>query len=216
MSWRNAVAYFLFTGIAGVPLAFILCAIPLFLLFGGLEGAGATMESLMRRRPLDLTMVMTFSFNGLNEEIWKASPLLIFGLRRQQIHSARDGILLGLVSGAGFGVMESLLAAISSTASLKGILLQSLTRTLAHASFAGVSGWFIGLASQRPRPRWPLIVTGILLAALFHTLANIWMATRSTPRYVPEIASALLVLLLALRTHILTVSEKLFRQSPQP
>jgi len=135
---------------------------------------------------------------GFNEEITKALPVLLAGLillkyRRVKL-SVRMSMFLGTIAGLTFGVAEQ---AFYTSNDIIGINQarsndEAVNAALAfaerifvdgfqHAVWAGIAGFFIGLALNYPRRRIQLIVLGVTIAAVLHALndflagSSIWL-----------------------------------------
>ena len=135
---------------------------------------------------------------GFNEEITKALPVLLAGLillkyRRVKL-SVRMSMFLGTIAGLTFGIAEQ---AFYTSNDIIGINQarsnnEAVNAALAfaerifvdgfqHAVWAGIAGFFIGLALNYPRRRIPLIVLGVTIAAVLHALndflagSSIWL-----------------------------------------
>ena len=135
---------------------------------------------------------------GFNEEITKALPVLLAGLillkYRKVKLSVRMSMFLGTIAGLTFGVAEQ---AFYTSNDIIGINQaqsnnEAVNAALAfaerifvdgfqHAVWAGIAGFFIGLALNYPRRRIQLIVLGVTIAAVLHTLndfvagSSIWL-----------------------------------------
>ena len=135
---------------------------------------------------------------GFNEEITKALPVLLAGLillkYRKLKLSVRMSMFLGTIAGLTFGVAEQ---AFYTSNDIIGINQaqsnnEAVNAALAfaerifvdgfqHAVWAGIAGFFIGLALNYPRRRIQLIVLGVTIAAVLHTLndflagSSIWL-----------------------------------------
>jgi RsiW-degrading membrane proteinase PrsW (M82 family) len=127
---------------------------------------------------------------GYNEEITKALPILLAALILLKFRATkldvRMWMFLGTISGLTFGILEERLyteIAIAQVASAKAVsvadagVLDFAFRVFVdgfeHAVWAGVSAFFIGIAINYPRRRWPLIALGISIVAVLHGL-NDW------------------------------------------
>jgi RsiW-degrading membrane proteinase PrsW (M82 family) len=148
---------------------------------------------------------------GINEEVTKALPVLLAGLLLLRFRSVkldvRMWMVLGTVAGLTFGVAEQ---AFYTSADIVFIhMAQSpngaVQATLAfaervfvdgfqHAVWAGISGFFMGLAVNYRRRRTQLVIIGIGTPALLHAL-NDWLAS-SSPWFVIIIQAASLLLFL--------------------
>lgn len=126
---------------------------------------------------------------GLPEELAKAIPIVVVAwIWRQYWHTQtpRDYLFLGAVSGLVFGAAEAVhyftdvLGSISGHAT--GLNLQTLTiqyiwrfltDPIDHACWAGITGYFIGLAITSHHRKYWIGLIGIGIAAVLHGL-NDW------------------------------------------
>jgi RsiW-degrading membrane proteinase PrsW (M82 family) len=94
--WQRGVLYTAFTAFIGILMLFAWQAIPFIaVLYSGTE----TVNPMWR--------LLGFVFGvGVLEELCKVTPLLLFGLRAGKIHTAGDGLFLGMMSGLGFAMSE--------------------------------------------------------------------------------------------------------------
>jgi RsiW-degrading membrane proteinase PrsW (M82 family) len=135
---------------------------------------------------------------GFNEEITKALPILLVGLillkYRSVKLSVRMSMFLGTIAGLTFGIFEQ---AFYTSNDIIGIAQaqsanQAVNAALAfaerifvdgfqHAVWAGISGFFIGMALNYSRRRIQLIALGVTTSALLHALndflagSSIWL-----------------------------------------
>ena len=136
---------------------------------------------------------------GLPEELAKAIPIVVVAwIWRRYWHTQtpRDYLFLGAVSGLVFGAAEvvhyftDVLGSTSGHAS--GLNLQTLTiqyiwrfltDPIDHACWAGIAGYFIGLAITSPHRDYWIGLIGIGIAAVLHGL-NDWNPINSHPAWV--------------------------------
>jgi RsiW-degrading membrane proteinase PrsW (M82 family) len=135
---------------------------------------------------------------GFNEEITKALPVLLAGLILVRYRSVKLGVrmsmFLGTIAGLTFGVAEQ---AFYTSSDIIGINQaqspnEAVNAALAfaerifvdgfeHAVFAGIAGFFIGIALNYPRRRLQLIGLGVATAAVLHALndffagSSVWL-----------------------------------------
>jgi RsiW-degrading membrane proteinase PrsW (M82 family) len=123
---------------------------------------------------------------GIPEELAKAIPILVVAwIWRQYWHTQtpRDYLFLGAVSGLVFGAAEvvhyftDVLGSLSGNATgpeLQALTLEYVWRFLTdpidHAMWAGITGYFIGLAITGPQRKYSLGLVGIGIAAVLHGL----------------------------------------------
>jgi RsiW-degrading membrane proteinase PrsW (M82 family) len=165
---------------------------------------------------------------GLNEETTKALPVLLAGLillRARGVKlDVRMWMILGTVAGLTFGIFEQAIYTsndiiIINMAHSKNEAVQA---TLAfaervfvdgfqHAVWAGISGFFMGLAVNYRRRRVQLILIGIGTPALLHAL-NDWLAGDSPWIWI-TIQAASLLLFLGYTMSAAAIEQKV-RQTP--
>ena len=129
---------------------------------------------------------------GLNEEITKALPVLLVGMYLLKYRSVRLDVrmwmFIGTIAGLTFGVAEQafytsndLLAineAVSANQAVAAVLSfaeRVFVDGFQHAVWAGIAGFFIGMALNYRHSRRQLIILGIAIPALLHAL-NDWAA----------------------------------------
>lgn len=108
--------------------------------------------------------------------------------RYLHVRGPLDGALMGVFAGGGFVLTETGLEyvgielarilqlggniALASTSALLLLLPRVLGAITGHMAYAGIFGYFIGLAVIRPRQKWMLIGIGLLTASLLHAIWN--------------------------------------------
>jgi RsiW-degrading membrane proteinase PrsW (M82 family) len=138
-----------------------------------------------------LTSVLGALGVGINEELTKALPILVIGLilkGRGIKLDVRMWMFMGTIAGLTFGVVEQANyvltdASISAQALQQGasvgqadvfLLLNFTERVfvdgLQHAIWAGIAGFFMGIAINYRRRRIGIIALGLLVPALLHAL----------------------------------------------
>jgi RsiW-degrading membrane proteinase PrsW (M82 family) len=165
---------------------------------------------------------------GFNEEITKALPVLLVGLillRYRSVKlSVRMSMFLGTIAGLTFGVYEQ---AFYTSNDIIGInqaqsVNEAVNAALAfaerifvdgfeHAVWAGIAGFFIGMALNYPRRRVQLIGLGVATAAILHAL-NDFLAGSSV-WLVIIVQAASLLLFLGYTMSAATIEERV-RETP--
>ena len=168
--WKQGISYAIFTAAIGIPILLSFQTLPI------ISGLYRNLSS----RNL-FSQLTSFVFGvGILEETTKALPLLIFGLRKNKINRVRNGMFLGFLSGLGFAASEGVTYTVRATAdalnygAVIGQVLTFMDRVMSgplqHSAWAGVTGWFIGVAAQRKEKRWPIVAVGIFFMAIMHGL----------------------------------------------
>jgi len=165
---------------------------------------------------------------GINEETTKALPVLLAGLillkTRNVKLDVRTWMFLGTIAGLTFGVAEQafytsndiiLINIAKSPSEAVTAILAFAERVFIdgfqHAVWAGISGFFIGMAINYRRRRVQLIILGIGTPALLHAL-NDWLAGTS-PWLVVLIQAASLLLFLSYTMSATAIEQKV-RETP--
>jgi RsiW-degrading membrane proteinase PrsW (M82 family) len=136
---------------------------------------------------------------GIPEELAKAIPIVVVAaIWRSHLHSQtpRDYLFVGAVSGLVFGAAEVeryftvMLGNISGGITDVGLQVLTLeyvwrflTDPIGHACWAGITGYFIGLAVTGPVKRYGLALVGLIIAAVLHGL-NDWQPINAHPAWV--------------------------------
>ena len=174
VTWWRGIHFAFFTVVTGIPTLLALYSVPII---GDLY-AGIESDNFIVRFMGNILVV------GVLEEFCKAFPLIWLGLRKNKLNGVREGIFLGLMSGLGFaaaeGVIYTFFASITAVDSgvvggqVLTLLDRAITAPLQHGAWAGVAGWFIGVASLRNGKKWPVVAVGIGLVAMLHGIYNLF------------------------------------------
>ncbi|HEV2244141.1 MAG TPA: PrsW family glutamic-type intramembrane protease, partial [Streptosporangiaceae bacterium] len=178
-------------------------------------------------RPLSFSAALGV---GFNEEITKALPVLLAGLILLKFRStkldARMWMWLGTIAGLTFGVAEAALytsreivvihvaqAPNEAVAAILGFAERVFVDGFQHAVWAGIAGFFIGMAVNYRRRRIPLIILGVTIPALLHAL-NDWSAGAFNSYWVWILIQAFSLLLFLGYTMSAGTIESQVRQTP--
>jgi protease PrsW len=121
---------------------------------------------------------------GPLEEITKVLPLYYLFVYKKEATTPREASYLGCVSGLAFGVSEAVTYSMRYASDLSqgqsdittyliSQMLRWITLPLLHALWAGVTGYFVGLAVGVRKGGRVLIFTGIAAMALLHGLYDL-------------------------------------------
>jgi RsiW-degrading membrane proteinase PrsW (M82 family) len=137
---------------------------------------------------------------GFNEETSKAIPVLVaaallLSIRKQKL-DPRSWMIMGTIAGLTFGVIEQAiytpqaLNIVANAGTTKSIpeadfgALEFAFRVFVdgfqHAVWAGISGFFIGMAINYRRRRVPILLLGICIPAVLHALNDYTLTVFST------------------------------------
>jgi RsiW-degrading membrane proteinase PrsW (M82 family) len=168
---------------------------------------------------------------GYNEETTKAIPVLVAAMvllkvRKKKL-DPRMWMLMGTVAGLTFGIVEQ---SIYTPAAIVGIhsaqaASQAVGDTLLfafrvfvdgfqHAVWAGISGFFVGMAVNYRRRRIPLLLLGVSIPAILHAL-NDWTLTIFSTVWVAVIVQLVSLLLFLGYTLSAATIDREVRRNPQ-
>jgi RsiW-degrading membrane proteinase PrsW (M82 family) len=133
------------------------------------------MESLvfllepLLKNPLTLILMLTLlsGFVPVIEEIFKS---LGVWLVIDRLSTPAQGFAMGVLSGAGFALAESLFASVTTDATWAFTLSMRAISGAMHMLTAGLTGW--GIAYARLEKRYLRLIGMVLLAMLLHSAWN--------------------------------------------
>lgn len=172
-SLKLAVQCVFFTAFVGIPLILFIQRVPPFSLL-----YKATESSNIVGQLLGFVLGV-----GLLEEICKGIPVYLFLYKQDKLTEPLSPAFYGAMSGLGFAIAEgahySLIYAsdvLGGQINITGHVLLTTVRfislPLIHAIWAGIVGYFIGLAAINPSRKKPIIFIGVVVAAVLHGLYN--------------------------------------------
>ena len=106
-----------------------------------------------------------FIFIGFTEELCKYLCLLAVAYRKPDFNEPFDGITYAVMVSMGFATAENIMYVMEG--GFHAALLRVFTAVPAHASFAVLMGYFVGLAKFRNH-HLPMLLLGLFTATLFH------------------------------------------------
>lgn len=172
-SWRDTLKCVGFTAFVGIPLLLFFQKVPPF----SILYLATTTSSLI------FNLVGFVLGVGVLEEVCKAFPVYFFLLRKNKLEEPLTAAFYGAMSGLGFAIAEgahySLIYALSlvegnldfgSYFSINTVRFISLP--LIHAIWAGIVGYFLGLAAINPSRQKAIAFIGIAISATLHGLYN--------------------------------------------
>jgi RsiW-degrading membrane proteinase PrsW (M82 family) len=119
--------------------------------------------------PFAFILALLF-FSGFTPVIEETAKSLATWTVFDRLESSAQGFALGALSGAGFGLLESLLASAAPDSGWASTLLVRGGSTMMHIMAASLTGW--GIASFRLSKRPGRMVGTYALAMLLHSLWN--------------------------------------------
>lgn len=174
-AWGETIKCILFTAFVGIPLLLFVQSIPPFnLLYSALNINSLGVAS----------QLVGFVFGvGILEESCKALPVYLFMVREGKINNPLTSAFYGAMSGLGFAIAEganySVMYAFGLQSGRLGLgdyvlvnTIRMVSLPLFHATWAGIVGYFLGLAAINPSRRGMIIAIGIAISAVLHGCYN--------------------------------------------
>ncbi len=129
-------------------------------------------------------LLFFFLIVGPVEEAVKLLAVRLYAYRDERFNAVVDGTVYGAMAGLGFAFIENALyitRGLDPMGNASGLALIgagagiTATRALAgpgHVIYSAFAGYYLGLAKFNPGNRGPIVVKGLLIAALIHALYN--------------------------------------------
>jgi RsiW-degrading membrane proteinase PrsW (M82 family) len=127
--------------------------------------SGITLETLAGK-PFAAVAIFAYGVVGFSEEGSKYMMLRLFVWRRTSFDEPFDGIVYAVMVGMGFATLENI-GYVLQHGYGTGILRMFLS-VPAHATFAVLMGYYLGLAKFDPANRIKYLLLAIFLPVVFH------------------------------------------------
>ena len=125
-----------------------------------------TAGSVRASEPVSRYFIFAFGIVGFTEECCKFLVLRFYAYPRESFDEPFDGIVYAVMISMGFATVENLEYVLYFGADAG--IMRFFLAVPAHAAFAVLMGYYVGLAKfQKERSAW-LIMKGLLVAVLFH------------------------------------------------
>lgn len=148
-------------------------------IYGGLSVIpAAILEAPFRRfigdsANLPTLFLMSIFVVGFAEEGSKLLAVKFGVYDNREFSEVMDGIIYSVTAGLGFATAENLLY--TARFGLSVGLTRVIIAYLAHATFSGIAGFYVGMAKFHPPQARQFIVTGLFLAMLLHGLYDFFI-----------------------------------------
>ena len=189
------VVYVWRTDITTEPVSLLAATFALGVLFAGFAAVvNSVTGRYFRLVPVVGTVWFFYFVVGPVEETVKWLAVRIYAYRSPRFSAVIDGAVYGAVAGLGFATIENALYITDAVGNpVIGNILGAgggitPTRALAgpgHVIYSAFAGYYLGLAKFNSDRAGPIVIKGLLIAALIH-------ATYNTLTFVPALASAFL------------------------
>ncbi|WP_049927935.1 PrsW family intramembrane metalloprotease [Halopiger goleimassiliensis] len=163
------------------PLGLVVATFVLAILFATFAAVVNTaMQPYLEAIPLVGTVLFFVLIVGPIEESVKLLAVRIFAYRSDTFDAVIDGAVYGAIAGLGFAAFENALYITNHVLQSQTGLVTAATgiatvRALVgpgHVIFSAIAGYYLGLAKFNGEHAGPLVVKGLLIAALVHATYN--------------------------------------------
>ncbi len=113
-----------------------------------------------------MNFFFAFGIVGFSEEVSKLLMILVFIYRNKNFDEPFDGIVYAVMVSMGFATLENILYVWEGGVHVA--MVRMFTAVPAHATFAVIMGYYIGIAKFHPREKWRYIFMGLGGAIIFH------------------------------------------------
>lgn len=189
------VAFVWYSDVTTEPISLLAATFALGTLFAGFAAlVNSYLSDVFALVPVVGTVWFFYLVVGPVEETVKWLAVRIYAFRSSRFDAVIDGAVYGAVAGLGFATIEN---ALYITDALGTPVIGNVlgagggvtpARAIAgpgHVIYAAFSGYYLGLAKFNRERAGPIVIKGLLIAALIH-------ATYNTLTFVPTIAAAVL------------------------
>lgn len=123
-----------------------------------------------------IRFLTAFLVIGLVEEGFKLLAVYVAVFRRPEFNEPIDGIIYGVTASLGFAALENLFYTAAFGLAIAPI--RAVVTSLAHASFGGISGLYLGMALLQPQYGFRTVLKGLAIAALLHGAYDFFIMAR--------------------------------------
>lgn len=159
-----------------------LTALIISFLLGVLSAVPALIAEIMLEKiPAigDRTFMRAFLGIALPEEMAKMFFILIYAYRKKVFNEPYDGITYSVMVSMGFATIENIFYVWEGGWIVA--LLRIFTAVPAHATFAILMGYYLGLSKFSSTSRIPLLLMGLFSAVMFHGAYDFFLMVENIP-----------------------------------
>lgn len=143
------------------------------------------------RYSISYYVAQAFLVVALSEEGSKFLALRFYSYRQKAFNEPFDGITYAVMVGMGFATFENLMYVLKSGFGTG--LVRMFLSVPAHASFAVIMGYHVGLAKFDPNRSIQHMLKGLLLAIFFHGSFDFFLFLQDNPDVTHYVSHSLLV-----------------------
>ncbi len=165
----------------GEPLGYLVATFLLAILFATFAAVINTLTGpVLQAIPVVGAVLFFYLIVGPVEEAVKLLAVRVFAYRTDEFDAVIVGAVYGAVAGLGFAAIENAVYISGTVAEAETGLFTAATgiatvRALVgpgHVIYSAIAGYYLGLAKFNPQYAGPLVVKGLLIAAIAHATYN--------------------------------------------
>ena len=126
----------------------------------------ATDYGLDESKNIGFLLLSSFVVVAFSEELVKFAVLILYPYQKKVFNEPLDGIVYSIIIAMGFATVENIIYA--NLFGMPTTLLRSFTAVPAHAVFAVIMGYYVGLAKFDESRQYKLIAIGFFAAVVIH------------------------------------------------
>lgn len=154
-----------------------------------------TRNGFTKGNTLGQTFFYAFVVVGFSEEFCKYLAVRFFLFNKSAFNEPYDGITYSVMVSMGFATLENVLYV--AEGGLATAIMRIFTAVPAHAAFAVIMGYFVGMAKFDENRKLLYLITGILLATAFHGAYDFSLMQQNFPGL--QLIGALISLIIGIR-----------------
>jgi len=149
-----------------------------------------TLLAFFREKSIFYYGLYAFAVVGFGEELCKFAMLRLYAYRKKAFSEPFDGIIYSVMISMGFATLENI-GYVMEGGVFTGLLRMFLS-VPAHAAFAVLMGYHVGLAKFDPDHSSVHLWKGLLLAAFFHGAFDFFLFLQESKEVVQYVSGGLL------------------------
>jgi len=148
--------------------------------------------------------IYAFAIVGFSEELSKFLLLRVYPYRSKHFNEPFDGIVYSVVISMGFAVAENIFYVLDG--GVGAALIRMFTAVPAHAAFAVLMGYYVGLAKFR-KNKFGFLLTGLIVATIAHGFYD-WFLFQDNMPGLQLLAMVCLILIIIISFRAMKIHRK--------
>lgn len=120
-----------------------------------------------------MLLLLSFIVIALSEELVKFIAVFLYPFQKSFFNEPIDGIVYSVMIGMGFATIENIIYA--DRFGTGTAIVRAFTAVPAHAVFAVLMGYYVGLAKFNPKKKFIYLAKGLGIAVLVHGIYDVFI-----------------------------------------